>query len=255
MWFSLLRIFQFLPVVIEEIQISFTKFSTPRWIIINVYNPWQSKPIDYTLHPRKSLPSPASRLPKHKCLTSEIVRVHGKMTWILHRNLSRVNMNLAYSFESYFLHFKDEKIPHQAKLQDQIYPLMWNNQNIGGGKYMKWRYARHKKSGNRGLWTLPHKKQGEHCKLSQLTVLRELPGSSAERATKQSLALSLRDRAENTQRSECLKLSGKCTKEDRAAQRDDSIELQRIFSRIQQKEEIGMDMSMLNNHIKSCSTS
>lgn len=93
-------------------------------------------------------------------------------------------------------------------------------------------------------------KQGEHCKLSQLTVLRELPGSSAERATKQSLALSLRDRAENTQRSECLKLSGKCTKEDRAAQRDDSIELQRIFSRIQQKEEIGMDMSMLNNHIK-----
>ena len=34
----------------------------------------------------------------------------------------------------------------------------------------------------------------------------------------------------------CLKFSGKCTKEDRAAQRDNSIELQRIFSRIQQKE-------------------
>ena len=84
-----------------------------------------------------------------------------------------------HTLESYFLHFKDERIPHQAKLQDQIYPLVWNNQNIGGGgggagggaEYMEWRYARHRKSGNRGLWTLPHKKQGEHCKLSQLTAL------------------------------------------------------------------------------------
>ena len=38
-----------------------------------------------------------------------------------------------HTLESYFLHFKDERIPHQAKLQDQIYPLVWNNQNIGGG--------------------------------------------------------------------------------------------------------------------------
>ena len=38
-----------------------------------------------------------------------------------------------HTLKSYFLHFKDERIPHQAKLQDQIYPLVWNNQNIGLG--------------------------------------------------------------------------------------------------------------------------
>lgn len=58
--------------------------------------------------------------------------------------------------------------------------LLCETINILLGKYMKWRYARHRKSGNRGLWTLPHKKQGEHCKLSQLTALRERSGSSAE---------------------------------------------------------------------------